>query len=111
MDLSLPPASSNRAAAFSRNLPYHAATAAAYGLTPDEAIRAITLSPAEIFGVADQIGSLAEGREATLFIADGEILETPTQVEAAFIQGRTVDLSNRHKRLWKKYEEKYRRQK
>lgn len=103
--------SSNRAAAFSRNLPYHAATAAAYGLTPDEAIRAITLSPAEIFGVADQIGSLSEGREATLFIADGNILETPTQVTAAWSAGRKVDLSSRHTRLWKKYEAKYDQQK
>jgi len=99
--------SSNRAAAFSRNLPYHAATAAAFGLTKDEAIRAITLSPAEIFGVADLVGSLAAGKEATLFIADGDILETPTQVVAAWTQGRRVDLTSRHTRLWKKYETKY----
>lgn len=94
-----------------RNLPYHAATAAAYGLPVDEALKSITLYPAEILGVADRVGSLDTGKDATLFIADGEILETPTQVEAAFIQGRAVDLSDRHKRLWKKYEEKYRRQK
>lgn len=94
-----------------RNLPYHAATASAYGLPADEALKAITLYPAEILGVADSVGSLDSGKDATLFIADGDILETPTQVESAFIQGRTVDLSDRHKRLWKKYEEKYRRQK
>jgi imidazolonepropionase-like amidohydrolase len=93
-----------------RNLPYHAATAAAFGLPRDEALRAITLYPAQILGVADRVGSLEAGKDATLFIADGDILETPTQVEMAFIQGRQVDLSDRHKRLWKKYQEKYRRQ-
>ncbi len=93
-----------------RNLPYHAATAAAFGLPRDEALRAVTLYPAQILGVADRVGSLEAGKDATLFIADGDILETPTQVETALIQGRQVDLSDRQKRLWKKYQEKYRRQ-
>ncbi len=93
-----------------RNLPYHAATAAAYGLPADEALRSITLSPAEILGVADRVGSLAAGKDATLIITTGDPLETPTQVTAAYIQGRQVDLTDRHKRLWKKYEEKYKRQ-
>ncbi len=92
-----------------RNLPYHAAMAAAFGLPPDEALKAITLYPAEILGVADRVGSLQRGRDATFIITDGDPLETTTQVEAAFVQGREVDLNNRHKRLWKKYEEKYRR--
>ncbi|NQT16918.1 MAG: amidohydrolase family protein, partial [Planctomycetes bacterium] len=64
---------------------------------------------AQIFGVADRVGSLEVGKDATLIITDGDPLETPTQVEAAFIQGRRVDLDNRHKRLGRKYEEKYRR--
>lgn len=98
----------NRAAAFSRNLPYHAATAAAYGLSREEALRAITLSPAEIFGIADVVGSLEPGKEATLFVADGDILETETLVTHAWTQGRRVDLSSRHTRLWEKYQEKYR---
>ncbi|MCA9132730.1 MAG: amidohydrolase family protein [Planctomycetales bacterium] len=92
-----------------RNLPYNAATAAAYGLSEQQALRAITLSPAEILGVSERMGSLREGLDATLFIADGNILETPTQVERAFIQGRQVDLSNRHTQLYEKYSEKYRR--
>ena len=92
-----------------RNLPYHAGTAAAHGLTKDEALRAITLSVAEILGVDDRIGSLEAGKDATLFIASGDALETPTQIEAAYIQGRAVDLNNRHTRLYRKYEEKYRR--
>jgi imidazolonepropionase-like amidohydrolase len=92
-----------------RNLPYHAATASAFGLPQEEALKAITLYPAQILGVANRVGSLEKGKTATFFIADGDPLETATQVEAAYIQGRKVDLNDRHKRLWKKYEEKYRR--
>jgi imidazolonepropionase-like amidohydrolase len=92
-----------------RNLPYHAATAAAYGLPKDEALKAITLYPARILGLADRIGSLEPGKDATLFVATGDILETPTHVELAFIQGRQLDLSSRHTQLWQKYREKYRR--
>ncbi len=89
-----------------RNLPYNAATAAAYGLSEAAALRAITLSPAEILGVSQRVGSLQVGLDATLFVADGDILETPTQVEAAFIQGRRVDLDNKHKQLYRKYSAK-----
>lgn len=92
-----------------RNLPYHAATAVAFGLPPDEALKSITLYPAKILGVAKQVGSIDKGKDATFFITDGDPLETETQVEAAYIQGREVDLNDRHKRLWKKYREKYRR--
>ena len=93
-----------------RNLPYHAGTASAHGLPPAEALRAITLYPAKILGVADRVGSLEQGKHATLIVTDGDILETPTQVLSAYIQGRPVSLNNRHKRLWEKYKEKYRRQ-
>jgi len=92
-----------------RNLPYNAATAAAYGLPERIAVRSITLSPAEILGVSNRIGSLQVGRDATLLITDGNILETFTQVEQAFIQGRVVDLSSRHTQLYRKYSEKYER--
>ncbi|MBI2478025.1 MAG: amidohydrolase family protein [Planctomycetia bacterium] len=92
-----------------RNLPYHAAMAVAFGLPHEEAIKAITSSPAQILGVAQQVGTLERGRDATFIITDGDPLEITTQIEAAYIQGREVDLNNRHKRLWKKYEEKYRR--
>ncbi len=90
-----------------RNLPYQAATAVAYGLPRDEALRAITLSPAEILGVADRLGSLAEGRDATLIVTNGDPLETTTQVERAYIQGRAVDLLDRQKVLYVKYRVKY----
>ncbi len=90
-----------------RNLPYHAAKAASYGLSWKEALRSITLSTAEILGVEDQIGSLEASKDATLFIADGDILDVRTQVNMAFIQGRRVDLSDRHKTLYSKYRNKY----
>ena len=91
-----------------RNLPYHAAMAAAHGLPREEALRAITLYPSQILGVADRVGSLEPGKHATLIITDGNPLETTTHVLAAFIQGRRVDLNDRHKRLWNKYQQKYR---
>lgn len=92
-----------------RNLAYHASTAAAYGLPRDEALRSVTLYPAQILGVANRVGSLEPGKDATLFVATGDPLETDCQIELAFIQGRAVDLDDRHKRLFRKYEEKYRR--
>ena len=93
-----------------RNLPYHAANAVAYGLPADEALKAITLYPAQILGLEKKVGTLEAGKDATLFITDGDPLETPTQVEAAWIQGRKVDLTDRHKRLYHKYQEKYKQQ-
>ena len=92
-----------------RNLPYNAGTAAAYGLPAEEALKAITTYPAQILGVADRIGSLEAGKDATLIITTGDPLEISTQVTAAYVQGRPVELNDRHKRLWEKYKEKYRR--
>ncbi len=90
-----------------RNLPYHAAHAAAYGLPKDLALRAITLSAAEIIGVADRTGSLEKGRDATLIVTTGDPLEVTTTVEKLYIRGRAVDLSDKQKTLYAKYREKY----
>ncbi len=90
-----------------RNLPYNAAKAVSYGLDAEEGLRSITLSAAEILGVDNQVGSLDVGKDATLFIADGDILDIRTQVIQAYIQGRKVDMSDRHKDLYSKYQEKY----
>ena len=90
-----------------RNLPHHAATAAAFGLPAEVALRSITLSAAQILGAAGQIGSLTSGKDATLFVADGDILEVATQVTHAFVQGRDVSLENRHTRLYKKFRTKH----
>ncbi len=94
------------AAASERNLPYQAAAAVAYGLPRDEALKAITLYPAQILGVADRLGALAPGRLASFIVTDGDPLETATQVERIFIQGREVDIGNRQKRLEQKYQQK-----
>jgi imidazolonepropionase-like amidohydrolase len=91
-----------------RDLPNHAAMAAAFGLPPDVALRSITLSAAEILGVDDQIGSLDVGKEASLFIANGDILEIMTQVEQAYIKGTKTDMNDKQKTLYHKYQEKYR---
>ena len=102
-------AGSPNGAAAARNLPYHAATAVAYGLSPDEAIKRITLATAEIFGVDKQIGSITPGKDATLFMSDGDIMEGTSNVTDAWIQGRVVDLSSRHTMLYDKYRKKYQR--
>lgn len=90
-----------------RILPEQAGMAVAYGLPYDEAIRAITLNPAKIFGVSDHVGSLEPGKHATLFVSDGDALEITSHVTHAWMQGRPVNLASRHTRLRDKYEQKY----
>lgn len=91
-----------------RNLPYHAALACAFGLDRSAALRAITLSPAEMLGVSSRLGSIESGKDATLLITDGDPLEITTRVERAFIRGREIDLTNKQRLLEQKYREKYR---
>ncbi|MGD9689057.1 MAG: amidohydrolase family protein [Phycisphaerales bacterium] len=94
-----------------RNLPYAAALAVANGgLAHADALRGITLSTAEILGVADRLGSLEQGKEATLVVADGDILEVTTRVEAIYIQGKNVPTTTKQSELAEKYREKYRQQ-
>lgn len=93
-----------------RNLAHHAGVASAFGLSPESAVRAVTLYPAEILGISDRLGSLTPGKDATLIVTSGDVLEITTKVERAYVAGRPVDLSSRHTELWKKYREKYRRQ-
>ena len=92
-----------------RNVGYEAGLAAGYGLPKEEALKAVTIYPAQILGVADRLGSLEKGKAATLIVTNGDPLDFPTQIEAAFIDGRKIDLSNRQTRLRDKYREKYRR--
>ncbi len=91
-----------------RNLPFYAGTAAAYGLTKEEALTVITLNTAKILGIDSLVGSLEVGKDATLFISSGDVLDMKSSnVEAAFIQGRKIDLNNFQKRLYEKYSKKY----
>ncbi|MFH1373522.1 MAG: amidohydrolase family protein [bacterium] len=90
-----------------RNLPLQAGQAVAFGLPHQEALRAITLSTAEILGVAADLGSLEVGKKATLIVAEGDILDPLThRVVLEFIEGRQVDLDNRHRELYRKYQQK-----
>ncbi|MBL0927620.1 MAG: amidohydrolase family protein [Phycisphaerales bacterium] len=91
-----------------RNLPYHAALASAYGLPRDAALRSITLSAAELLGVADTLGSLDAGKAATLILTDGDPLEVTTRVERAWIDGREISLQDKQTELAEKYRERYR---
>ena len=88
---------------FVRNLPYQAATAVAFGLPYDEALKAITINPAEIWGAADQIGSVEKGKLADLMVTDGDPLEIQTQVKHLYIKGKEVPLTNKQTRLYEKY--------
>lgn len=95
----------------SRNLPYHAAMAAAHGLPREEALKAVTLYPAEILGVADRLGSLDVGKSADLILTTGDPLEVVTDVVGVFISGRPMSLETRHTRLYAKFRERLMEQK
>jgi len=86
-----------------KNLPYTAAQAVAFGLPAEEAVKAITLYPAQIAGVAERLGSIEAGKDATVFAADGDILDIRSNVKRMWIAGKEVSLENRHTRLYEKY--------
>ena len=86
-----------------RNLPYHAGTAAAFGLPKDVALKAITIFPAEIFGVADRLGSLEVGKSANVIVTDGDPLEIRTNVKRVFIAGEEIAMDSRHTQLYEKF--------
>ena len=90
-------------AAYVRNLPYQAGTSAAFGLPKDEALKAVTIYPAQIFGVDKLIGSIEVGKMANLIVTDGDPLEFKTTVKHMFINGKPVDLSSRHTKLYDKF--------
>ena len=89
-----------------RNLPYQAAAAVAFGLPYEEALKAVTINAAEIWGVADELGSIEKGKLADLIVTDGDPLETKTQVKQMWIAGKVVDLESKHLRLYRKYMER-----
>ena len=77
--------------------------AAAYGLAADEALRAMTLNPARIFGVEDRLGSIEVGKVANLIVTDGDPLAITTRIVALVIDGREVSTDNRHRQLYERY--------
>ena len=87
---------------------FNAGTAAAYGLTKEQALQAITLNAAKILGVDDRTGSLEAGKDANIVISDGDILDMRTSIiSKAFIQGREVSLDNKQTQLYERYKYKY----
>ena len=92
-----------------RTLPNEAMRAITWGLTKQEAMRAITLSAAEILGIDDLVGSLEPGKDATFFISETDPMLIETNPVKAYIRGREIDLSDRQKMLWEKYKERYKR--
>jgi imidazolonepropionase-like amidohydrolase len=88
---------------FARRLGQNAANAVAYGLPYDEALRAITVYPAQIFGLGDQIGTLEAGKIANIIVTNGDPLEVTTEVRYLFIRGQLTSTNNRHKSLYEKY--------
>jgi imidazolonepropionase-like amidohydrolase len=86
-----------------RNLPYEAAAAVPFGLPKEEAYKAVSLSTAQIFGIANRLGSIEEGKTADLIVADGNPLEVGTHIDMMFINGKPVSLDSRQKELYQKY--------
>jgi len=92
----------------SRNLPFFAGTTAAYGLEKEEALKLITANTAKIIGIDDKVGTLEVGKNATLFVSDGDALDMRTnQLTHAFIDGRKIQLEATQQVLFEKYEKKY----
>ncbi|HET9745844.1 MAG TPA: amidohydrolase family protein [Chitinophagaceae bacterium] len=91
-----------------KNILFNAGTAATYGLTKEQALQAITLNAAKIMGVADKTGSIEPGKDANIVISEGDILDMKTsKVTAALIQGRVIDLTDKHKLLNERFNKKY----
>ncbi len=89
-----------------RDLPYHAGISGAFGLTPDEALKSVTIYPAEILGVADKMGTIEVGKLANLVVADGDILEPRTNIRYLFINGRNIPLTSRHTELYEQFKDR-----
>jgi imidazolonepropionase-like amidohydrolase len=86
-----------------RDLPYQAGMAAAFGLPKDEALKAVTLYPAQILGIADKYGSLETGKMANVVVADGDILDARTKIKYLFINGRMLPLTSRHTEFYEAF--------
>ena len=93
-----------------RNLPFHAATAVAYGLPPEEGVRAVTLYPAQILGLDGELGALLPGNRADVLVTEGHLLEITSNVERMYLDGELVDhTTNRQTKLYERYRERLRR--
>ncbi len=89
-----------------RDLPYHAGLAGAFGLSKEDALKSVTLYPAEILGVADRMGSIDVGKVANIVVADGDILDARTNIKYVFINGRMLPLTSRHTELFDSFKDR-----
>ncbi len=89
-----------------RNLPFNAGFAAAYGMGKEEALKSVTIIPAEIFGVADKMGSVEVGKQANLILCDGDPFEHKTVIKQVFIDGWMIPMDSRHTQLYDEFLER-----
>lgn len=89
-----------------RDLPYHAGLAGAFGLSKDDALKSVTMFPAEILGISDKVGSLDVGKVANVVVTDGDILEARTNIKYMFIGGKMIPLTSRHTRLFDAFKDR-----
>jgi len=89
-----------------RDLPYQAGMAGAFGLSKEEALKSVTLYPAQILGVADRLGSIDVGKDANIVVTDGDILEPRTNIKYLFIGGRLLPLTSRHTKLFDSFKDR-----
>ncbi len=89
-----------------RDLPYQAGLAAAYGLSKEEALKSVTLYPAQILGISDKFGSIEQGKIANIVVTDGDLLEPRTNIKYLFINGRLIPLTSRHTELYQQFKDR-----
>ena len=89
-----------------RDLPYHAGIAGAYGLGKEEALKSVTIYPAQILGIDDRLGSIEVGKMANVVVADGDMLDARTHIKYLFINGRMVPLTSRHTELFDSFRDR-----
>jgi len=92
----------------SMNLPFVAGQCVPYGLTKEEALQTVTLNAAKVLGIEDNVGSIEVGKEANIIVSEGDLLDIRTnKIISSYISGRSINLDNKHKRLYRKFSEKY----
>ncbi|PYS90570.1 MAG: amidohydrolase [Acidobacteria bacterium] len=89
-----------------RDLPYHAGLASSFGLSKEDALKSVTLYPAQILGVADKLGSIEVGKMANVVVTDGDMLDPRTNVKYLFIEGRMLPLTSRHTELFDSFKDR-----
>jgi imidazolonepropionase-like amidohydrolase len=89
-----------------RDLPYQAGIASAFGLSKEDALKSVTLYPAQILGISDKLGSIEQGKTANLVVTDGDLLEPRTNVRYLFINGRMLPLTSRHTELYEQFKDR-----